>query len=81
MKTPALLIPLLLLCSCAAAKDVHVAGYYKKDGTYVRPHVRSSPDGVKWNNYGRSESDEELMNPKIRDRDKDGIPNYLDKDE
>jgi peptidoglycan hydrolase CwlO-like protein len=23
--------------------DVHVKGYYRKDGTYVRPHTRSAP--------------------------------------
>jgi hypothetical protein len=25
--------------------DVHVNGYYRKDGTYVRPHTRSRPGG------------------------------------
>ncbi|MCK4532646.1 tetratricopeptide repeat protein [bacterium] len=37
-------------------KDVSVSGYYRKDEIYVRPHHRSSPDGVKWNNYGRPSS-------------------------
>jgi hypothetical protein len=27
----------------APGKDVHVRGYYRKDGTYVRPHTRSAP--------------------------------------
>jgi len=31
---------------------VKVKGYYRKDGTYVRPHVRSNPNGVKYDNYG-----------------------------
>jgi len=35
------------------AKQVYVGGYYRKDGTYVRPHYRSSPDTYLWNNYGR----------------------------
>ena len=26
-------------------------GYYRKDGTYVRPHVRSNPDGNPYNNW------------------------------
>jgi len=30
---------------------VSVKGYYRKDGTYVRPHVRSNPNGVKYDNY------------------------------
>jgi len=33
------------------AKSVSVRGYYRKDGTYVRPHMRSSPDGNFWNNW------------------------------
>lgn len=26
-------------------------GYYRRDGTYVRPHYRSRPDGTVWNNW------------------------------
>ena len=33
------------------AKDVHVNGYYKKNGAYVEPHYRSSPDSSKSNNW------------------------------
>lgn len=29
---------------------VYVKGYYRKDGTYVKPHTRTSPDGIKTNN-------------------------------
>ena len=29
---------------------VQVSGYFKSNGTYVAPHYRSEPDGVKWNN-------------------------------
>ena len=72
---------LFLLPNIIIAKDVHVKGYYRKDGTYVRPHVRSSPDSHKWNNYGPSRSSDQLMNPRSRDSDGDGIPNYLDHDD
>jgi hypothetical protein len=72
---------LLILPSLALAKDVHVKGYYRKDGTYVRPHIRSAPDSYKWNNYGPSGNSGELMNPRSRDSDGDGIPNYLDSDD
>ena len=34
-----------------AAGRVRVRGYYRKDGTYVRPHYRSAPDGNPYNNY------------------------------
>jgi len=63
------------------AKDVYVRGYYRSDGTYVRPHVRSAPDGRRSNNYGRSQSNSQLMNPYSRDYDRDGTPNYLDLDD
>lgn len=33
------------------AKRVRVKGYYRKDGTYVRPHYRTAPDGNPYNNY------------------------------
>ena len=36
---------------------VNVNGYYRKDGTYVRPHVRSDPNGLKYDNYGWKPSD------------------------
>jgi hypothetical protein len=31
--------------------QVQVKGYYRKNGTYVQPHVRSNPDGNPYNNY------------------------------
>ena len=34
-----------------ASAQVHVDGYYKKNGTYVQPHYRSSPDSSKSNNW------------------------------
>jgi hypothetical protein len=72
---------LFLFVTESFAKDVHVKGYTRKDGTYVRPHVRSSPDTYKWNNYGPSRNDSELMNPRARDNDHDGVPNYLDRND
>ena len=46
-----LLIPMLLLCIDVAVADTYVEGYYRRDGTYVRPHYRSSPDGSYNNNW------------------------------
>lgn len=72
---------LTIFCTGAAfAGDVYVDGYFRSDGTYVRPHIRSSPDGIKSNNYGPSQRSSELMNPYSRDYDSDGSPNYLDYD-
>lgn len=44
---------LITVCPMAdvANSQVKVRGYYRKDGTYVRPHYRSSPDGNFWNNW------------------------------
>ena len=64
-----------------AQGDVYVKGYYRKDGTYVRPHYRSARDSYKWNNYGPSRTSNELLNPRLRDYDRDGVPNYLDRDD
>ncbi|MBA3031035.1 MAG: hypothetical protein FP814_04325 [Desulfobacterium sp.] len=72
---------MFFLANIAIAKDVHVDGYYRKDGTYVSPHIRSSPDSSKANNYGPSRDSSELMNPQSRDNDNDGTPNYLDNDD
>ena len=76
------MVIIIFMCgNIAFAKDVHVKGYYRKNGTYVRPHIRSSPDRYKWNNYGPSKNSTQLMNPKLRDNDRDGIPNYQDSDD
>lgn len=80
-------ISLLVACICLAAsapsyaKDVYVKGYSRRDGTYVRPHIRSAPDASKFNNYGASRDSSQLMNPRARDNDADGVPNYLDHDD
>lgn len=82
MKNKWIIFLIVFLFSAAdILADVSVKGYYRRDGTYVRPHYRSSPDSTKSNNYGPSKNDFELMNPKTRDNDKDGIPNYRDNDD
>lgn len=35
---------------------VNVKGYYKSNGTYVAPYVRSNPNGLKYDNYGYTPS-------------------------
>ncbi|MGC9000778.1 MAG: hypothetical protein ACP5H3_02055 [Candidatus Aenigmatarchaeota archaeon] len=39
------------IISLASAEDVWVRGYFRSDGTYVRPHYRTYPDGIPFNNY------------------------------
>jgi len=42
---------LLLFISTLAYSQVQVKGYYRKDGTYVRPHVRTAPNSTVTDNY------------------------------
>jgi len=41
----------LLMMTATVMGDVDVHGYYREDGTYVRPHYRSDPDGDFSNNW------------------------------
>lgn len=50
--TKLILTALICVLPSLVLADTHVKGYTKKDGTYVAPHVRSSPDKSKDNNYG-----------------------------
>lgn len=46
-----LLLAVLLLASPAFAGKVRVKGHTTKSGAYVAPHVRTSPDSKKSNNW------------------------------
>ena len=53
-RTIVLVIGLLVLINFLAislAEAGWVRGYYRADGTYVRPHYRTNPDGNPYNNY------------------------------
>ena len=41
----------LLTVGSVAMADTYVNGYYRQDGTYVKPHYRSNADGYTFNNY------------------------------
>lgn len=47
----AMLVLGLFVSTTQVEADVSVKGYYRKDGTYVRPHMRSDPDGNFENNW------------------------------
>lgn len=81
MKRALFALLLVAVSTAGLARDVHVKGYYRSDGTYVRPHIRSAPDSIKSNNYGPSRKSSQLMFPRARDYDNDGIPNHLDYDD
>lgn len=81
-----------LLAACAAvslsigvahAGDVNVRGYYRSNGTYVAPHVRSAPNSYRSDNYGRPSASDRAFGvaPGLRDYDHDGVPNRLDADD
>ena len=48
-----ILAVLAIVCAIALPADaaVRVRGYFRSNGTYVRPHYRSNPDGNFWNNW------------------------------
>lgn len=81
------LIALLLLLAAVSAPalaDVYVDGYYRKDGTYVPPHTRSSPNNTRSDNYGRpnsSQRNDGYTSPYNRDQDRDGLVNQYDQDD
>jgi hypothetical protein len=47
----ALFMALGLTLSAGAFADTYVDGYFKRDGTYVPGHYRSSPNSSNWDNY------------------------------
>ncbi len=49
------LLPFLLMWTCVGSfADDYVDGYFKRDGTYVAPHYRSSPNTTNIDNYSTS---------------------------
>lgn len=51
MKKTVLLLFFTLVLSFKSFSQVNVTGYYRNNGTYVVPHMRSNPDGNPYNNY------------------------------
>jgi hypothetical protein len=51
MRTFALVVALFVTLTVSAAAQTYVEPYYRKDGTYVQGHWRSSPDNNPRNNY------------------------------
>ena len=41
----------LVLVSTVSLADTYVNGYYRADGTYVQPYVRSDSNSTNWDNY------------------------------
>lgn len=62
MKFIALSIALL---SAPAFAQVVVDGHYRRDGTYVQPHIRSSPNEYRFDNYNAQGN----INPNTGERD------------
>lgn len=52
MKAAAIAMLALAAFSTTVTAGQSVRGHVRKDGTYVQPHYRSSPDSQRWNNYG-----------------------------
>jgi len=59
-----------------------VSGYYRKNGTYVRPHYRSNPNSTKADNYGsasyqqrQATKNDPVLHSYNNDQNNDGIKN------
>lgn len=46
-----ILSTLFLVIALISFSQVYVNGYYRSNGTYVKPHYRSNPDGIIENNW------------------------------
>jgi hypothetical protein len=44
-------ILIILIPTFLVEGQVYVRGYYRSNGVYVRPHYRTYPDGIPYNNY------------------------------
>ena len=48
----AAIIAAIIFCGTGPSQaDEYVSGYYRSNGTYVQPYMRSSPDNSVYNNY------------------------------
>lgn len=47
-------VSMFLAVSAPVDAYTSVRGYYRSNGTYVKPYVRSNPNGLKYDNYGYS---------------------------
>ena len=83
MKLQLIIISLAFAVSATAFADTSVRGHFRKDGTYVQPHTRSSPNTVKSDNYGTSSAKPSggYVSPYGRDTDGDGLSNQFDSDD
>jgi hypothetical protein len=68
------LIALLSLLSFSALADQTVRGYTRKDGTYVAPHVRSSPNQHRFDNYSSQGNSNPYTSQKGYDRNEFSSP-------
>jgi len=85
MRTKIVLIFVGVISTVAFAfADSNVRGYIRRDGTYVKPYTRSSPNNSRSDNYGserRRSSSDGYSSPYTRDSDGDGISNQFDYDD
>ena len=88
MKLKLMTAAALLALALPALAQVQVRGHYRKDGTYVQPHIRSAPNRTKSDNYGsygsssgQSSYQPTYVSPYSRDKDNDGVSNQHDSDD
>jgi hypothetical protein len=68
------LLALLSVLSFSALADQSVRGYTRKDGTYVAPHTRSSPNQHRFDNYSSQGNSNPYTGQKGYDRNEFSNP-------
>lgn len=64
-----------LLTASPALADQFVNGYTRRDGTYVQPHYRSSPNGYSQDNYSYQGNTNPYTGKRGHDRNTDTYGN------
>ena len=62
-----------------AMAQVHVTGYYRKDGTYVEPHWRSNPNSTTSDNWS-TRGNANPYTGEVGTRNNDGLRHYRNSD-
>lgn len=51
-----MLLSIMLLVAFDTVSATYVSGYHRSNGTYVQPHYRSNPNGLRYDNYSYTPS-------------------------
>jgi len=76
MKKIFLILLILFVSFVTFGQDVYVGGYFKSNGTYVKPHYRTRPDNSFQNNYSSYGNTNPYTGEKGYKRENSSGPSY-----